>query len=223
MASTTKNPPTLPFQPPADSATKPFALGWRLLISAVILFHLIAVIIAPTALLFPSNMAVTVRQWLSPYLDVAYLDHGYQFFAPEPGPSHLVRYKLELPNGDFRRGEFPDLNSQWPRQFYHRHFMLSEKLTGLYPPPLTTPPPEASMEEIRRVRAEHAQVMSIFERFARSYAQQLMRTAGAKRIHIELVEHAIAPPERVASEGLRLNDPSSYRVIWQADYEADPS
>ena len=34
-----------------------------------------------------------------PYLEAAYLDHGYAFFAPDPGPSHLVRYELEFDDG----------------------------------------------------------------------------------------------------------------------------
>jgi hypothetical protein len=222
MANSAPNPSTLPVAASQTSAAKPLALRWRLLISAVVLFDLIAVVVAPAALLFPSETAMVARRLISPYIDATYLDHGYQFFAPEPGPSHLVRYRLAMPNGDLRRGEFPDLKTQWPRQFYHRHFMLSEKLTSLFPPPLPPRPPEVPLAEYRQAQAEYAQGMDAFRQFAKSYAQQLMRAAGAKRVHLELVEHAIAPAEEVA-KGRRLDDPESYKILWQDDFEADPS
>ncbi|NIO41435.1 MAG: hypothetical protein GTO41_15415, partial [Burkholderiales bacterium] len=55
-----------------------------------------------------------------------FLDHGYRFFAPEPGPGHLVRYEVTTSDGAGAAGQFPDRDRIWPRLLYHRWFMLSE-------------------------------------------------------------------------------------------------
>ncbi len=62
-----------------------------------------------------------------------------------PPPSHLVRYKLEMPDGSMQNGVFPDLKTEQPRLFYHRHFMLTEKLMQFFDPeqPGANDPPQA--------------------------------------------------------------------------------
>jgi hypothetical protein len=69
-----------------------------MLISVGLLLHLTAVIMAPFAMPPSSELVRDVADRLRPYIDSLYLDHGYRFFAPSPGPSHLVRYRLELPD-----------------------------------------------------------------------------------------------------------------------------
>src|SRR3954469_25773517 len=85
--------------PSAQDARLP---GWlKAVISLLIAGHLTAVFIAPLAV--ASNMASPavepVRLALQPYIAALFLDHGYFFFAPEAGPSHLVDYKLEFTDG----------------------------------------------------------------------------------------------------------------------------
>lgn len=99
--------------------------------SVAIALHLAAVVIAPLAVQPSSALFGQIRWVFAPYIDAAYLNHGYHFFAPEPGPSHLIAYDLELPGGERRSGVFPDREQHQPRLFYHRHFMLSEKLLPL--------------------------------------------------------------------------------------------
>ena len=64
---------------------------------------------------------------LRPYLQVLYLDHGYHFFAPEPGESTLLAFVAERPDGTVVRGRLPDKAVQ-PRLLYHRYFMLTEHM-----------------------------------------------------------------------------------------------
>ena len=59
------------------------------------------------------------------------LANGYRFFAPEPGPSHLIRYEVTLPDGTRKEGFFPDRAHHQPRLLYHRYFMLSEFVNTL--------------------------------------------------------------------------------------------
>ncbi len=68
----------------------------------------------------------------APYINALDLNHGYRFFAPDPGPSHLIRYHLHWSDGHGRDGVFPNLTEERPRLLYHRYFMLAEHLEGLY-------------------------------------------------------------------------------------------
>lgn len=114
----------------------------RALLSGLITFHLIAVFVGPMASSIltavgrlPAEMRPEqpplpwIHNVLQPYLDVLYLNHGYGFFAPDPGPSHLIRYRLQYDDGRTERGQFPD-TSIWPRLRYHRHFMLAEQVSA---------------------------------------------------------------------------------------------
>jgi hypothetical protein len=65
------------------------------------------------------------------YLDLAYINHGYGFFSPDPGSSMVIHYRLEMPDGDVIEGKMPDLDEHWPRLRYHRHFMLTSQANML--------------------------------------------------------------------------------------------
>jgi len=65
------------------------------------------------------------------YQNLAYLNHGYEFFAPDPSGTHLIRFWVTRPDGKVIAGHFPDLKEQWPRLFYHRHMMLAEQTAGM--------------------------------------------------------------------------------------------
>lgn len=189
--------------PDAESRTNSPSRVWsrrgRLLASAALLFHLTAVILGPLSFP-PAIVADALRTVWGPYLQAAFLDHGYKFFAPDPGPSHLIRYEIEFTNGSTRRGTFPNLVEHWPRLLYHRHFMLSEQLAG--GPPDREARADLPWEEQPPTRWQ--------KDFARSYARHLLHERQAKRVTLYLVEHLLATPEDVA-RGMRLDDPASYR------------
>src|SRR5262245_16389253 len=155
-------------------ATRQLALRWRMLISFVLLLHLTAIIAAPwSGPEYAGPLASIVVQPFGPYLYATYSGHGYRFFCPAPGPSHLVRYTLEMPDGSkCPSAVFPDQRAEWPRLFYHRHFMLSEKLGGLWIPEAPGPndPPEAV--------AQWKGMRKAFDSTARSYAMHLLRSSG---------------------------------------------
>ena len=45
---------------------------------------------------------------LGPICRPPFLNNGYRFFAPEPGPGHLVRYEIVTRDGRQIEGSFPD-------------------------------------------------------------------------------------------------------------------
>lgn len=166
-----------PAQPPVKR--------WQIAASMLILLHVFAIWVAPFSVPPSSPLAQAIASLLHPYLETAFLNHGYKFFAPDPGPTHLVRYELEFADGSKRGGTFPNLKEQQPRLLYHRHMMLSERLEG---------PPEAYW----------------IGAYARSYAQHLLKTHGAEKVTLYLVTHALPNPMEVQG-GMKLTDPTLYR------------
>lgn len=104
----------------------PWSSGKRFWISWILLFHLVCVLLAPLAMVPPrSSLALQSHQWVAPYSQTLYLNHGYRFFAPEPGPSHILEYDITQADGTSATYQFPNRNLS-PRLMYHRWFMLSE-------------------------------------------------------------------------------------------------
>jgi hypothetical protein len=203
--------------PNGEPGYRRLAAHWRVILSVVLLIHLTAVIAAPWS--GPdgaSPVASAVVRPFGPYLDAAYLGHGYRFFAPEPGPGHFIRYELELADGKSQAGTFPDLKTERPRLFYHRHFMLTEKLDGFRL--RGELPADAPSEAKQAWEAER----NLFNTIARSYANHLLHESGARKVKLQLVEHNLPVPARVA-EGQKLTDPQLYQVVWTGTFEADPS
>ena len=98
-----------------------------LLLNAFLVFHLFAIVICPASVEPSSPLVQAGFQLVSPYLHMLYLDHGFHFFAPDPGESTLVAYSLEFADGSTTTGRIPNRDI-YPRLFYHRHFMLTEFL-----------------------------------------------------------------------------------------------
>jgi hypothetical protein len=156
----------------------------RALISVALLLHMTAIAIAPLAVPPSSALWGSIWQVFRPYLEVAYLNHGYKFFAPDPGPTHLVRYELEMPDGTRREGIFPNLSQQRPRLLYHRHMMLSERLSG---------PPQ----------------LPWVQAYAQSYARHLLHAHGARRVTLHVRRHHLPSPMDLQN-GRQLEDPSLF-------------
>jgi hypothetical protein len=99
----------------------------RRIISVVLALHVIAVVASPLSVP-PSSVFWDHAWWLfRPYLQMMYLNHGYKYFAPEPGPSTLLAYTLEFEDGQTIQQTIPNRDIH-PRLLYHRHFMLTEFL-----------------------------------------------------------------------------------------------
>lgn len=184
----------------------------RFVVSCLVLLHLAAVFVPPFAFATrgpetASPLASHLRDWLRPYFEPMFLDHGYAFFAPEPGPSHLLRCRLEF--GQQQPAVeliFPDRTKQWPRLLYHRHFMLAEQLHALYVPP--SPPPTQEPGLLSQWREARAQ----YERRRDSFADHLRHLYGAQHVEIVRVEHRTLSPEQRAA-GMKLTDRSLYEDL----------
>jgi hypothetical protein len=175
----------------------------RAIASAAIAYHLAASFIgawigSPPTSPFADQVARPFRA----YIATADLNHGYRFFAPNPGPSHLFRYQLTFDDGSTTDGYFPNRAAHWPRLLYHRYFMLSENLN------VVRPRRDPSAGEV--TSADESQ--QPFQTLAKSYSAQLLRRSGAQSIDWQLVRHYQPPPSDVLA-GRSLTDDDNYEPL----------
>ncbi len=110
----------------AESASHWSALAKRI-VSVALIGYLVVLLLGPLANPVGSEFLTRpLAEAVSPLHRLLFLGHGYRFFGPDPGPSHLVVYRITGSEGKQLEGRFPDRKKNWPRLLYHRWFMLSE-------------------------------------------------------------------------------------------------
>jgi hypothetical protein len=222
----------------AEEASSPPTMGLspiaKFAISAALVFHLLAVFVAPFSFASrvgsgASPLADGLMLVFRPYIDPLFLNHGYFFFAPNPGETHLVRYRLEFADGrEPVVGVFPNLQEEWPRLLYHRHFMLSEAIHNAYVPadprPEPSPPPQNSTAEqqkqyqqLKRGYDEQYRIWrhsrDQYEALRDSFADHLKSKYGASRVTITRVEHRNLLPDEMTTYGKQPGDADTYRDL----------
>jgi len=154
------------------------------LVNIWLVYHLTAIVLAPWSVPPASRLVQNAWRAVGPYDQLLFLNHGYHYFAPEPGSSTLVAYVLEMPDGSRQTGRIPNRGIH-PRLFYHRHFMLTEYL--------------ASDDLSPALRKE----------LVRAMARELCREYGARRVTLSRITHRLPSMEFVRAGGA-LDDPESY-------------
>ncbi len=186
-------------------------------VSVLLIGHLIAVFIAPLSFQTRSSRGSSpsvdlIAGPVRGYGEFLYLNRGYAFFAPDPGPSHLIQAAIGNVNDKNRLREpvFPDRKRHRPRLLYHRHFMLAEYLTEIYQPP----GPPAELAEIDPPAFE---AWAASRRRYESVRQSFLRHLGSRHpdtpIAIRRLEHLIPDFLDFQVQSIELNDPSFFRVL----------
>ncbi len=192
------------------------ARRWKILISIVVVVHLLAVVAEPMRFFSRSSRGTSplvdpIRWSLAPYVEFSYLNHGYFFFAPEPGPSHLIECRLKFGDEEGRL-RFPDRKAQWPRLLYHRHFMLAEFLHQLH----TVPVIEEIAGDDPQLLADWRADRQRYEMIRDSMARHLRERYGADEATLDRVEHRLPSSVEVLVDRLPLDDPRFYLVLPDA-------
>ena len=196
----------------------------KVVVSILVALHVFAVFAAPCASPPPASdtwQRISGRLGerdgiLTPYLRAAYLNHGYRFFAPNPGPSHLVRYEIDVQSGATIQGEFPDPEEYYPRLLYHRMFMLSETAFNLADPVLT--PPDTSLlsaTEKLAYERQYAIQLAAADALANSIARRLLHDNDGIRVRLYLRTHALPEPRQ------RLDDERLYSERFWCEISED--
>lgn len=189
----------------------------RALVSLVLILHLIAVVIAPLSDPPPaSELSRTIAGYFRPYLKLASLDNGYRFFAPDPGPSHLIRFELTKSDGKVVRGEFPKRGEQFPRLLYHRFFMLSETMFSMSAPTIE-PPPANMLTETQR--DELAKQQKLAKGLQEAVARYLLKQWNGKSVRLYFVIHGMPAPSDVIN-GMALTDSRLYQERYLGEFTA---
>jgi hypothetical protein len=204
------------------------------LISAAIVFHLVAVFSAPwhiqlidsiVPMVEPGGAALdeqgrplradqvtpatypfqvprlprAINYSLRNYCNLLYINSGYNFFSPDPGVSHLIRYEVYSDAGEkVAEGQLPDRREQWPRLFYHRHMMLVEQSRETEEPAMR---PQGWEYRI---------------------AERLMKKYHGTRIRLAMLRHHLLTPQQVAA-GQRIDAPGTYEEIGVMEHRLPPT
>ena len=174
------------------------------------------------------HLTAPIAAKLSPLHRGLFMGHGYRFFAPNPGDSHLVQYKITKDDGTQIEAMFPDRETVWPRLLYHRWFMLSETIFAEH---AQTPSPnefkKLNFEKSERVKlllknaklqlgnelekqrsqeeAEYKKTMQRIKSLVRTTGEFLLERHDGEEIEISVVTRTIPFPAEVR-QGADLDD-----------------
>ncbi len=155
-------------------------------ISLWLVYHLAGLMIAPASVRPSSDLVRSSWLTVGPYLQLLYLNHGFHFFAPDPGPATIVRYVVERPDGTQVSGQIPDKQTMRPRLLYHRHFMLSEFLGN-----------SENMDP------------ALKQLHTRALARQICQSHAGRVVSLSKVVHQL-PDMEWRRAGMSLEDPSLF-------------
>lgn len=165
-------------------------------LSLWLVFHVFAVFISPAAMPPSSPLLEDGYQIALPYNEALFLNHGYHYFAPDPGASTLIAWEIPREGDVPLVGRFPEVTIR-PRLMYHRYFMLAENVWAF---------DEETQDEMLR-----------------AYAQQVAGQFGSDRISISRVRHEPSSIVRLQAGG-RLDDPETFQndLLGEFDFSAEP-
>lgn len=162
-----------------------------------------------------------LRRSMAPYVDWMYLDHGYFFFAPNPGPSHLVAIQSKVPEpprASSLRGDaivFPNRNEHWPRLLYHRYFMLSEFYNNSFAPTALSQQDKSDRMFVERWESDRRFYEVLQRSISKSAFVGKRAMQGADGLGVELLrlERPLPGPEEILKGVRRLGDSRELIVL----------
>lgn len=151
-----------------------------------------------------------MARFVSPVHRALFLGHGYRFFGPDPGPGHLVVYRVTDQSGNLIEGQFPDRDTIWPRLMYHRWFMLSETVFqehALTPDENSFRDTDAELEQQIQALRFHGRA-GLSQRLERERAKLTRQYENTRKRIDELVE-------AIAGHLLNVNDGQQIELFVQ--------
>jgi hypothetical protein len=197
---------------------------WQIVILGAVCFHLIAVFSEPFHFFSRSRVqsgadADILRRVFRPYAQFLFLDHGYFFFAPNPGPGHLLRVAadsdpLPPPANLFQVNPhegvlIPDRNRHRPRLLYHRYLMFAEFVNSRFAPPELDP--ELARDPLIQKSWENDS--AIYRNLIGAISENVKRETGKPFVRVDRLEREI--PDRISTlqRNVRISDPRWVRIL----------
>jgi hypothetical protein len=224
----------------------------RCCLSIFVIVHVAAVFAEPFRFFSQSPVkpasaeAGWLRQTLAPYVDFMYLSHGYAFFAPNPGPSHLLECEIkqrpsireagpenaknstvstlrDLPLIDQPAESFSRLAMRWrvfPDRAFDRPRLLYHRyfmLSEFYHT-LFAPVALSEAELNEPGLKERWQVdRAVYESLQSSITNRLQKSHQAESIKLRRIEHELPSELQVLGDGWKLNDPRLYLILPEGE------
>jgi hypothetical protein len=223
--------------------------AWCVAISMFVILHLLAVLAEPlrffsqSPVKYAAEEARLLRTAIGPYVDLMYLSHGYSFFAPNPGPSHLLECELKpIPNSgnvtkssgigqpvvaDASRANaqdsdwrvFPDRKVDWPRLLYHRYFMFSEFYQSQFAPVTLADRDQLDKNVLAQWQSDREQ----YEQLQASIRANLAQRYPARQATLRRIEHILPSEYQVLVDRWKLTDPRLYVELSEGGVPAIPA
>jgi len=131
-------------------------------------------------------LPIALTKYLHHYANLLYINNGYDFFSPDPGVSHQIKYEVFNNAGEkLAEGQFPNRREQWPRLFYHRHMMLVE---------------------------QSRDPMAAGQGWETAIAERLLEKHDGDRVRLVMIRHHLLTPQQV-KDGGRIDGPATYEEI----------
>ena len=197
----------------------PTSIQYLLLIA--FLFHFLGVLSEPLRFFSRSEVQTApefafLSGMMKPYSQFLYMNHGYFFFAPNPGPGHLIQCTPSpssavdsTSDSSSKNFYLPDRKAHWPRLLYHRYFMLSEFYTSRYAPKQVTEELKKDLEFMPRWAFDK----ELYDQIRTSIVNSLKHSRGHESIELRRVERLLPDSQQVLKEGWSLNDPRLTEIL----------
>ena len=195
----------------------------KFVVGALFLLHMAGVAAEPFRMFTQSEFqsdapdSGLLRTVYSPYVEFLFLNHGYFFFAPNPGPAHLLECEISLPDSTENSAStriltLPDRSEQFPRLYYHRHFMLSEFYNNMFALPISEMPPEIADDE--QLASSWRYSRDAYDDIRSSIRNHILfRFPDATRVNLRRVEHNLPTVYDFHVDGIQLQDSRLYVVL----------
>lgn len=197
---------------------------WQFLWLGVISFHLVAVFAEPFHFFSRSPVqsgadAEFLRRATRPYAQFMFLDHGYFFFAPNPGPGHLLRVMaddapLPIPVDRFRVNPhegvlLPDRNRDKPRLVYHRYLMFADFVNARFTPAELAP----ELAKDPYIQKSWSRDRAIYTQLVRAVSDKVKRETQQPYVRVDRLEREI--PDRLSTlqQQVRISDPRWIQIL----------
>jgi hypothetical protein len=180
----------------------------QILVLIIVAMHLLCVLAEPLRFFSRSEVRTApefglLARTTRPYCQWMYLNHGYFFFAPNPGPGRLIECKLGSPSDENQRAMLvPDKQKPWPRLLYHRYLMFAEFYNSRYAPKQISAEMKADKETVARWAAD----FDMYSQVQQSVLKSLKHATGESEIELRRIERLLPTPDVVLGEKVSIND-----------------
>lgn len=198
-----------------DSSPAPPA-GVRRIATVLILLHLFAVLTAVTSSSTPRfpapALAVMANQPFQPYLQAAFLNNAYRFFAPNPGSPTVIWARVQYDDRSLHWVEAPRRDDCWLHPVYQRRLNLTVLLGQQAGP--------SEEGELRLNELGAMSVASFARHFAKVRAARHHDEMGVKSVGIYFLQHSPISPEQVRA-GWEPIDLRTFQAVFVGAFTSE--